>query len=801
MLYPKLIESKTSTNEIVFVEWNPGMDMLATLFDNQAIACCRLLSLQKVWSKQPELKIISVAWRPDGRVIALACHDEKTNTSRCLLNEVESGEEIHVIETSKPISCIGWFQYEEAMSTRLDDKNLNDLGLFSCKADKIGDHRNEPFSHKLALDQKQLNILVIATDDGKVDLYSLGLFHLAQVTMSNEGVVRKLRMSKCLNYVTNLISGKQNTGSNTKSIIKMSTLNDRRNEILRVSKMYARISDELDFLNDTINAISTSWVDALAGLDDKISSYCCKTYDDDGNPYTFVGSDDLLQLLIFGQQSYVVEKFIHAMSDKGLKKLNNVIEQTCTRIQNLNVKNAQKCCYHLHEDINHLKGMALWRERYQDVGLDDYHIVEALRSVGTLMLKLTELQQVIDHSLKSAKAFFKWLISVASRTSGEQNADVFKMTEQDVDLITDFIVENFGRSMSVNDSMADKRPTCSNFTFEQIGQYLKNENLTRKKYSFLKPGSNFWIDFFGDRPELSEIKRLQDGSSVFLFYPHNPDTSLIQEHQNTNECIKRAFEVICTNLSKRLDKSKELISVRDLWGVCSSSRVRTEIDCAAMRHYTMFQTTNTVPAARQYIWAQSLDTNSKWFDLVSIEFKCKPHSFSGGGGTSRSSSALKLLISDSCFYEDRDSHRLLATYLLINESHRDTIIAQLDVNDVISDKLQARSIKESPRMCAKPDSVDRYSRKVELVLNVHSEPAEMREHSLAGIMAKRIRNTIGTNMFASSNRGVIAFTSNANKRLSLYELECVSLDTEFLDDELEGDERIDESYSDADMAL
>lgn len=821
MQYPKLVESKISANEVTTIEWNPGMDLLATVFNNGTLTCSRLLSLQKVWHQKSNGKIISVAWRPDGRILAIGCYNKKTKENLCSLHDVENGEVVYSITKSKAITSIAWYQYVPPDETKEKEGPIKGKEVLSSFSDQ-----KENFSHRLAHNQSYLNILMISTEDGKISFYALGLFYLGDVTIHSDlnSRIVKTHMSSCLRYITSVISTKHQTfTSSSIKVLKLDTFFMRSNEILRVAKMYAKVTDELEYLDDTINAISTSWVDVLAGLDNKLSSYCSrknKKSDDDQGGYTFLSADELLQLLVIGFPSDNLEKFLTDMSDKGLKKLNTAIEQTCQRIQNLIVKNAQKCCYHLHDDLNILRGMSQWRERYHDVGLDDKFTVDAMKSVGSLLLKLTEMQQVIDHSLRSTKSFFRWLISIAYRMTGEQTNsvvpnDINKTSQQDVQLITDFILENFdynsnqdelGTSLSFQeDSRAShggilsNRPTCSNFTLEQVGQYLKNESLSRLKYSFAKPKSNFWIEFFKQYLEGTREKcQDEDGSSILLFYPHNQDTSLIQEHRRTCKSIEEAFVSVANNLKLVLKECEYSIHLKDFIKSSLCERIRIETDIRTMQHYTLFQTKQQ-PVARQYLIAQSLLDRS--FRIISIDFKTLPtsHPSHANNKVNPISNTRNLAIVDSSFYENKETRRVLLTFLLLDQDMSDTLIVQIDLAKLIErSNCAIRNSRDLTKVFRTNESIDKQSSHVTIELDIYTEPASERK-LMSGLMVKKIKNTTGRDMFSSSGRGVIAFTSCDNKRLHLYELETVTGEPDFIDDEVEGDEKIDESLIDTDL--
>lgn len=796
MQYPKHVESRTSTHSVDTIEWNPGMDLLAAVFKQEILTCSRLLGLQKVWHKQGNGYMNCMAWRPDGRVLAIGAYHDKTRENVCTLHDVENGNIIFTIHKNRTITAISWFK-EDASREKLDSDLIN----------------TSVFSHQLARDQTQLTILTISTEDGITSFYALGLFHIGDIVIHNDSHSKSLQthMSQCLRYFSSIISSR--SGISLK-VIELDTFHSRSNEILKVAKMYAKITDELEFLGDTMNAITTSWADVLAGLDNKLSSYCSRknrNNDSMDEKYTFLSADELLQLLVVGFPSDNLEKFLVDMSDKGLKKLNSAIEQTCLRVQNLIVKNAQKCCYHVHRDLDLLRDISLQRDMYSKIGMDDKPFVEAMKSVGSFMLKLTEMNQVIDHSLKSARSFFKWLISIAFRISGEQNSNVSdtnKMTQQDIELIQDFILDNFDYNssddlsayISLDDDFAN-RPTCSNFTLEQVGQYLKNESLTRLKYSFAKHDTNFWIEFYKQRPELTETREL-DGASVFVLYPHNPQTSLIQEHKRSTESIANAFKSVAENIKlvPNEDSVDSGIYLKDFLRNNHITRVPVETDYQSSKHYTLFQM-ETSPVNKQYLISQNL--SERTFQLASIQFLLCDDAYSNGSQNrifTRTSLPNNLMISDSCFYEDKDNKTQLLTFLLIQEHLDNTVIVQLSV-DYFFETFECveRLSKDIGKVFKSNESIEKLSTPTTIRIDLSSDVGAERRHDPENIMVKRIKGTKGETMYASSNRGVIAFTSSQIRRIHLYEFESSDNGPEIMDDEEDGDDQIDESLMEGEL--
>lgn len=58
--------------------------------------------------------------------------------------------------------------------------------------------------------------------------------------------------------------------------------------------------------------------------------------------------------------------------------------------------------------------MARHVERYTPLGLSEESVAASLSAAGAFLVKATEVQQVIDNSMRKYKAFFRWLFLVWS---------------------------------------------------------------------------------------------------------------------------------------------------------------------------------------------------------------------------------------------------------------------------------------------------------------------------------------------------------------------------------------------------
>lgn len=192
------------------------------------------------------------------------------------------------------------------------------------------------------------------------------------------------------------------------------------------------------YLSSTMQAITEAWESILLEMDSKLASYAATVAD---------GSvaADFLDLLMLGVPSSELELFLQRdLTEKGLKKLSHSIELSYSNIQ---VWSHYYCCYsiiplsllaqffmtlnivsqkfvlkHIHcvgtsvsFHLTELRGMARHVERFAPLGLTEETVAASLSAAGAFLVKATEVQQVIENSMKKFKAFFRWLLLVGHR--------------------------------------------------------------------------------------------------------------------------------------------------------------------------------------------------------------------------------------------------------------------------------------------------------------------------------------------------------------------------------------------------
>uniref|UniRef100_A0A0K8RBT8 Anaphase-promoting complex subunit 4 n=1 Tax=Ixodes ricinus TaxID=34613 RepID=A0A0K8RBT8_IXORI len=116
---------------------------------------------------------------------------------------------------------------------------------------------------------------------------------------------------------------------------------------------------------------------------------------------------------MFGTPSDALEKFLlHDLTEKGLKKLGHSIDLCYCNIQKYVLKHLQTVTEALYFHFCDLRGMARWEERFGPIGLSEAAVANVLQCTGAFLMKLMELLQVIDSSMRNFRAFFRWLYAV-----------------------------------------------------------------------------------------------------------------------------------------------------------------------------------------------------------------------------------------------------------------------------------------------------------------------------------------------------------------------------------------------------
>ncbi|XP_061192956.1 anaphase-promoting complex subunit 4-like [Saccostrea echinata] len=542
----RLMDEKHVSVEVEFMLWSPKFDLIA-LANVQGEVVLHRLSWQKVWSVPPpseDVKVKSLAWRPDGKVVAAGYTDGKIN-----LYHIENADILHSISMEEEITCMEWVcqfspdgtvwkpdPYKEDNFKQYLPK-LQPLNKSYGTLSKVLPTEESVEDSKQLSEQKELNVLIVGSGSNTVSLYAYGVCPVSRLSVPAVSNVQIKRIHaatisqdlQSLSVVLEL-QNKQQHRSFYLMTFDTKLIASRHKEMRIMALKFGQVLTLTEYLQSTVQQMSEAWEDILMEMDSKLLKFA----EDKKAVGTGTVSNDFLELLLFGTPSPELQTFLlNDLTGKGLQKLGHSIETSYSNIQKLVVKHlqvvSQAILYHLAE----LKGMSLWYEKFGVLGLTTQTIQNAIMSVGSFVLKSSELQQVIDDSIKNFKAFFRWLYVVIQRMSNEKpSADLIKMTQHDINFVAEFLRDNFNQfTLDDEDSISelmvdrDKKPR---FKLEKVGQYLKKEDL----HYPANISSNPWVQF------QRGCFLLKDNE---VLYPVQNTKSLVQLQETLDSSINAAL--------------------------------------------------------------------------------------------------------------------------------------------------------------------------------------------------------------------------------------------------------------------
>uniref|UniRef100_A0A2C9KKK8 Anaphase-promoting complex subunit 4 n=1 Tax=Biomphalaria glabrata TaxID=6526 RepID=A0A2C9KKK8_BIOGL len=543
----KLRDEKHVVAEIEIMAWSPTMDLLALANVNGEVFVNRL-SWQRVWSLAPPSdgdRAGGLAWRPDGKVIAVGY---KSGVIR--ICDVEKGDLVYVGLVKGGVTYLEWMQQSKHMCEGPDLYVEDNTSKYLPTAQQVHslytdnslskDHSTLEAHERFRslTSQKELNLFIVGTDINEVNLFSYGAFPTGVMNVSIDGVSEKqvvdsAVVSPDLSYLSVVIKSTNSSGYTsywTKSF-HTSLLLARHREIQILASKYIMIASAQKELEVIIEQMFEAWEEILREMDSKLLKFAESKKKSQDTSVT----NDFLQLLLTGTTSLELQSFLlQDLTDKGLKKLGFSIENSYSNIQKLVVKQLQRVCHNITSHLSDLYGMSQWYDKYGVLGLNPTAVHSAVQTAGAFAVKASELQQVIDTSIKNFKAFFRWLyIAILRLSSDNPPADVNRMTQHDVKFVADFLRDNFshlvGEDKNSEDESASNAVKSSKhgFRLEKVGQYLKKEDLVQPpNYS-----ENPWTQFLDSTTFHKDSK---------ILYPLMHGKSIVQGKALLDQAIAHA---------------------------------------------------------------------------------------------------------------------------------------------------------------------------------------------------------------------------------------------------------------------
>ncbi|TSN30216.1 Anaphase-promoting complex subunit 4 [Bagarius yarrelli] len=350
----------------------------------------RLVNFQRVWSLAPNentgKEITSLAWRPDGKILAFGVGD----TKRVVLCDAEKAEILHLFSVDCPVSCMHWMEVQsDTNSSSASSESEDESSRFLPKLPTLPKSEDKSDEVTNLLGDVRFNILVVGGPSGFVELYAYGLYKIATLK-GVTGTCRSLCLSSDLKSLS-VISEIRSTNRNSEiQYIQLDTglLSSCLPELTRMARKFTHISTLIQYLRLSLTCMCEAWEDILMQMDLRLTKFV-----QEKNTSTQV-QDEFLELLLWGHASPELQALLmNQLTVKGLKMLGQSIESSYSSIQKLVISHLQSGSEALLYHLSEVKGMALWKQKFQPLGLDPATIEDAVTAVGSFTLKASELLQ------------------------------------------------------------------------------------------------------------------------------------------------------------------------------------------------------------------------------------------------------------------------------------------------------------------------------------------------------------------------------------------------------------------------
>ncbi|KAE8629308.1 hypothetical protein XENTR_v10000431 [Xenopus tropicalis] len=666
------VGEKQLPQEIIFLAWSPKRDLIALVNKAGEVLLHRLANIQRVWSLPPSentgKEVTCLAWRPDGKILAFGLAD----TKKVVLCDVEKPESLHSFSLETPISCMQWMEVKVENSVLTSFYNAEDESNvllpklpalpknYTATAKIFSEEKSDEILKLLG--DVRLNALVLGGDSGQIEIYAYGMYKIATIS-EVYGSCLGLCLSndlKSLSVVTELTTNSM--PEITYFQLDTSLLSDCLPEVTRMARKFTHISTLLQYLQLSLTCMCEAWEEILMQMDSRLTKFV-----QEKNTTTSV-QDEFMQLLLWGKASPELQALLmNQLTVKGLKKLGQSVESSYSTIQKLVISHLQSGAEALLYHLSELKGMALWKQKYEPLGLDAKAIEDAITAVGSFILKAHELLQVIDSGMKNFKAFFRWLYVAMLRMSEDHVLpELNKMTQKDITFVADFLTEHFNEAPDLYNQKGKY------FNVERVGQYLKDED----DILMSPPNTegNQWFSFLQSSTHLKESP---------LLFPYYPEKSLHyvkrQMEAVIDHCLTKPAQIIGMSVQQKrclplyqVPASEEacprLISLPCLWN-----------DKSQNLHYVIFRMLES-SSSKVFLLRRPTDLSRSINDaLLAVSIGNSLNSSAAEDTETSSYSCL-----DARFYDDD-----ILTVVLRDNSEvegKDRVLAQLPLSFLYSDE-------------------------------------------------------------------------------------------------------------------
>mmetsp|Transcript_4011 Transcript_4011/g.9659 ORF Transcript_4011/g.9659 Transcript_4011/m.9659 type:complete len:693 (+) Transcript_4011:14-2092(+) len=431
------------------LEWNPAMDLLATLSEppDAVLTVWRLLaadpaSKKVLQDKYPDARCL--AWRPDGRRICLGDGAGVVTIIDPESAVTEKSIQMH----SCPVETVTWINCEpvgQHPSRPCKQKKLPMvLPIPAGGSMSVGDDDEAIELYPGAEDN---TCVVSAGEDASVGVLAAGVARVASVNLGAgppmDGPIESALLSPDLRNLA-VLRGPSGGQPGGVALLDSRILAVKRQEVLRASRALARVEALVVYIREGIQSLGTTWKRAVDAITSAVQSMRHPAITDPGALY-----DDLLQMCLTGSAGDGLMSFLssekkvkHMQAQEGavLGALQFLSQMCCTRLQ--------IAVLHLCTVLEELHTSAAYDPSYRRVGLD----AAAIKEFG---LKARQFLVHLEGAILAVADCQRWLSTlfrVTVRVFKKVHSQVVDLSDSPTADDLDFLVARLERGAPLDGS-------------------------------------------------------------------------------------------------------------------------------------------------------------------------------------------------------------------------------------------------------------------------------------------------------------------------------------------------------------
>ena len=754
------LAAKKTTAAVKLLKWSPKFDLVVMVSREGVVSLYRSSSFQRIWETPVDVEgsgpAVSVAWRPDGRVVAIGYNKGRIRIFSLEGASVNGNPQgpacLHDIKLTSSVCTLEWFTerhderaeagykphyvcFSASLAPEVPNVAVHWLGekQMECSPREVGLDSNAAL-----LPSSCLDILVAGYDNGCVELFLCGLLPIGCLHTPGDGRPIDLCLSAdwtrlSVTSIEHIDSAPLATASRT--LYDVSAILGSRDEAASLCQLYGKLQALANYISWATQVIIDSWEDVMEQINEKLCAMVKEVTSVMG-PVSI--RSVLLRLLSRGTLPwFAFVSLQQELSEGTLLRVSSRLTSCHDTMRQTIVNSLLPALQHMLVTCQDGVGMVTHGDKFSCFGVSAGMFEACAQAVAALSLKCQELMSVMATSSEDLACFLRWLQCLAVKGM------LSKLTTKDSKIMSSIHrseLRNVGKFISrtfsdVCGSFGEEKQ----FDMEHVGQYLCNEPL-----AFPHTPSGTTLD--------GVLKDLGQFAGDRWLYIRNSSTSLVQDCWTMDHAVRNTLAPASVAFAHLLKyESCIKFAVPSPAAGCSSSCL---ISSALL------------PGSDSGLCHVAVAGDS----LVIIVSECDLHRAAGVHFEDKDASS-RLPITDAHWYTEK---RFLRPHQQLTVLLAGACLAQVDLNPMALEDIDYLVVDANSHLVLSPDQPQCFPESVLL-------PGTKADTSLSrGLESRRV-----TGVAVGGDRQLACVVAGNGHHLSFFDLAQTEEDEEVEDDEEE----------------